>query len=552
MGILIYGYDLFSQNKKDLNRIAEIMEVLTKFEAGNIADRIRIREKLPFRRPRSRGAPPYYKTPQERVRMMLEELGPTFVKFGQILSTRADIIGPDYALELSKLQDQMKPFSSEKAKEMITKELGTPPSQLFKSFEDEPLASASIAQVHRATLKNGKRVVVKVQRPGIEEQIKEDLRIMHYLAHVANKYVPELRKYDPEYLVKEFERSMLKELDFLREVKSAERLRENFKDDKEIYIPIVYEEMCTKRVMVIEEVRGTKLEDVITSTSGKFDKTLIAERCVAAFFKMVMRDGFYHADLHPGNIMVLDHNRICLLDFGRVGTIDKDIAERIFRMALFAVDDDVNGLVSHLIRTGMLSESANLDELKADLSDLLDEYYNADLKKVKIGYLLSDMVNAISKYEFNRPRDLAELTRALLILDGVCTQLDPKFNVAAEFEPYAKKILPVQFSMKKFGEIVANNLIDLEYMASTFPMALRRFIKKLDEGKIKIELEHKDLAVFSSNLEMVANRLSISLILAAAIVGSALIVQSDRLLGLVGFTVSLFIALVLLLKTLLY
>lgn len=547
------GFDLFGQNKRDLNRITTILDVLAKFEIGNIADRIRIGEKLQIRRPKpQKMADARYRTPQERARMMLEELGPTFVKFGQILSTRADIIGPEYALELSKLQDHMKPFPVDKAKAVVKQELGRPADKIFRSFEDEPLASASIAQVHRATLKDGRKVVVKIQRPGIEEVIKEDLRIMHYLAHMAEKYVPDSHKYDPEYLVDEFERSILKELDFVREAKSAIRLKENFKGDRGIYIPAVYGDLCTGRVMVIEEVKGIRLVDVIKSGSGKFNKKLIAHRCVAAFFKMVLKDGFYHADLHPGNIIILDNNCICLLDFGRVGTIDKETAERIFRLALFAVDDDVNGLMAHLIRTGMLNESSDLESLKADMSDLLDKYYSANIKDVKIGYMLSDMVFLIGKYEFNRPRELAELTRALLILDGVCTQLDPKFNISQEFAPYAKTIMPQEFDMNKFAEIINNNLIDLEYMASTLPLSLRRFIKKMEEGKLKIELEHKDLTYFSTNLETVGNRLSTALILSAMIVGSALIVKSDLLLGLAGFVISIFIALVLLLKTLLY
>lgn len=544
---------LFFQSRQDLDRIAHVMDILAKFQMGQIADRVRLGEKLPIRLRRHRH-PKEYKTPPERMRLMLEELGTTFIKFGQMLSTRADIIGPDYATELSKLQDHTKPFSGEQAKKIIEEELGRPVGQVFARFDEEPLASASIAQVHRATLKDGTKVVVKVQRPGIQATINEDLRIIHYLAHMASKYVPEVRKYDPEYLVEEFERSIKKELDFLREAKSAQRLKENFKGDRGIYIPEIYTAFCTRRVLTMEEVKGTPLSQIIRSNSKKFNRELIAHRFTAAFFKMVLEDGFYHADLHPGNILVMDNNRVCFLDYGRVGTIDKEVAYNLFRLALFTVENDVNGLISHLIRSGMLNEGSEADmvALKADLADVLDAYYSDNIRNIEIGHLLSDIVEAVSRYQFNRPREFAELTRALLILEGAGMQLSSSYNLAAEFEPYAKKIVPEDMNIHKISDIISNNIVDLEYLARTFPMALRRLMKKVDEGKLKVELEHKDLTYFSANLENIGNMLSTSMIIAAIIIGSALITRVAVLLGLFGFVVGVILAVLLLLRTILY
>ena len=529
-----------SQSKQDLDRISRITDIIVKFQAGQFADRIRINEKLPIRIFKKKMQPEIArKTPQERLRLMLEELGPTFVKFGQLLSTRGDVVGTVYAAELAKLQDKMKPFPTEQARAIVVAELGKPINEIFTSFENEPIASASIGQIHRAILKNGTKVVVKVQRPKIEGVIKEDLRLMHYLAELANKHIPEVRKYDPVYLVNEFDRSIMKELDFFRESKSAARLKKNFKSDNSVYVPTVYEDMCTKHVIVMEEIRGTKLSDIIsTGGGGKFDKRLIAHRCVKAFFKMVLVDGFYHADMHPGNIIVMGHNVIGLLDFGRVGTVDKEMAERIFRLALFAVEGDVNGLVAHMVRTGMINENANVDMFKADVSDVLDTYYSTRIVDIKMGQMLADLMDVLGKYDFNRPREIAELTRALLILEGVGSELYPRFNIAEEFEPYAKKLLPSSWGPQRIADILKDDLLDLEYIARTFPTTIRRFLSKLEEGKLKIELAHRDLEIFTSDLDRISDKLSIALVVAALIVGSSVVISASRLLGLMGFTIS--------------
>lgn len=541
-----------SQTKQDINRVGEIMGLLARYEWGEFADRIRKKEKIPIRLPKGKPIIEIGRiSSQERLRLMLEELGPTFVKFGQMLSTRADIIGEDYAEELAKLQDNMKPFPSDQAKQIIADELGSKVGSLFASFETEPLASASIGQVHRAVLKNGKKVVVKVQRPGIFEKVKEDLRIMRYLALEADKHIPEVKEYDPIYLVDEFERSIMKELDFSREAKSAVRLKNNLKEDKGVYVPAVYEELCTKKVMVMEEIRGEKLSSIISSGSEKYDRSLIAKRCVRAFFKMVLVDGFYHADMHPGNIMILKNSVVCFLDFGRVGTIDSNVAESIFRLALFAVEDDTAGLVAHMLRTGMISDGANTDTFKADIADVLDAYYSKDIVKVKMGQMLSDLMSVISKYEFKRPREVAELTRSLLILEGVCYSLDPQFNIAEEFEPYVKDLLPKGVDTRKLFDVVFNEVIDFEYIARSLPSALRSFIRKFEEGKLKIELEHKDLMEFSADLDRISDKMSIALLVSALIVASAIIVQVSRNIGIAGFVFSGLLGLWLVLKILL-
>lgn len=541
----------FSQNRKDLDRIDRIVSILVKYQVGAYVNKVLHKEKLPIHISRQRIPPEIGKMkPQERFAMMFEELGTSFVKFGQLLATRDDLIGADYAAELSRLHDDMKPFPTKEAKLIIKEELGRSVDQIFAKFEDEPMASASIAQVHRATLKNGKKVVVKIQRPGIEETIKEDIRIMHYLAHLADKNFPELRRYDPTYLVDEFERSIMRELDFTREAKNSDRFRENFKDDKGIYVPIVYRDLSTKRVLTMEEIKGTKLTAIIASSSNKINKELIARRCLQAYFHMILVDGFYHADPHPGNIIVMDHDVICFLDFGRCATIDRELAENIFKLVLFAVDDDANGLMAHLLRTGLIEESAETNDLKADLTDLLDTYYSPEIKDIQIGHMLADLMSIISKYDFNRPRELADLTRTLLILEGAGKQLDPKFNVAEEFEPYAKKYLIKNFDPNKLAGIIKNNLLEFQYIARDFPSAFRKFMKKVSQGKITLQLEEKNVTALTANMKDMTDRLSVALILAALIIGSSAIGQINKPLGLFFFLGSGILGIWMVLKTL--
>ena len=542
-----------SQSRQDLDRIARIMDILAKFEVGQLADRLRLGERLPIRKPKQKALPELvYKTPQERFRMMLEELGTTFVKFGQLLSTRADIMGKDYAEELAKLQDSMSPFPTEQAKRIIKEELGKSTDELFSEFDNQPLASASVGQVYKAVLKGGKKVVVKIQRPGIELTIKEDLRIMHYLAKMAQKHIPESRKYDPVYLVDEFDRSIMKELNFLREATSARRLKDNLKDDKGVYIPTVYDNLSTKKVLIMEEVDGTPLSRVITSKSEKFNKKEIARKCARLFFRMVLVDRFYHADMHPGNVMVLNHGAICLLDFGRINSIDKEAIDALFKLAYYAVQDNVNGMVEHMLRTGMAVEKSQMQSFKADISDVLDAYYNKNIVRVKLGQMLSDLSTVLSKYDINRPRETEELARSMLIIEGACTELDPEFNMAEEFNPYAERLFPKDFDTQQLVDILKEDFLEIEYMARSFPAALRDLMKRLEDGKLKIELEHKDLMAFSDDLDRISDKMSVAVIVAALIVGSSLVLRVDAMLGLVGFFISILLGLWLAIKIILY
>ncbi|VVB76861.1 protein kinase UbiB [uncultured archaeon] len=548
------GSDFLSlrQNERELKRTAHILNIVAKFGMRSVVERIRIGEKLHLKVGWQQKENIEKTTEKARLRMLLEELATTFVKFGQILSTREDLVGQELADELAKLQDSMRPFPSQQARHEIEAQLGKSIKEVFSSFDDNPIASASIAQVHRAMLKNGKAVVVKVQRPGIEETIREDTQIMHYLATMLDKYVPEMKHWNPKLLVDEFERSIMKELDFQREAKSAIRMRDNFSGEKGVYIPMVYEHISTSRVLVMEEARGTRLSDVIRSNLGKYDKTLIARRGADAFFKMVLEDGFYHADPHPGNILVMKGNVVCFLDFGRVGSVDKELAMSMLRLVTFAVDNDPRGLVMQLSRMGLIDDGVDVEAFTEDMADLLDTYYSRKLEEVQMGHLLRGLFSVTDKYGVRSPRAFTELSRALFILEGVGMALNPKFNAFAEFRPYASRAAALAYSPKRLETIIRDNILDVEYMVKTFPGTLRKIMNKLESGEMKVELVHTNLASLAEDLDRMSNKLSLAMVLAAMVVGSSIVIGTSPTLGRVGFAISFVLGLWLAVKILLY
>jgi ubiquinone biosynthesis protein len=540
------------QNAEDVRRIAKILRTVARFGMRSMVERVRIGERLKLKvgKEQKRGIEEVNEN--VRIRMLLEELGTTFVKFGQILSTREDLVGRDLADELSKLQDSMTPFSPQMAKREIVEELGKRVEDVFSRFDDNPIASASIAQVHRARLKDGRDVVVKVQRPGIEKTIREDIRIMHYLAVMLDKYFPEMRHWNPNLLVSEFERSILKELDFEREAKSAIRMRDNFAGDKGIFVPEIYEDISTARVLIMDEVKGAKLSEVIRSKSKKYDKSLIAKRGAGAFFKMVLIDGFYHGDLHPGNIIVMEGNVVCFLDFGRVGSIDRELALSMLRLVRYAVENDAAGLVKQLARMGLVNDSVDMDSFTEDMADLLDTYYSKKLENVQMGSLLRGLMSVADKYHVRSPRAFTELSRALFIIEGVGRSLDPKFNAFAEFAPYAKKASSMSLMPKRISDILSENYLELEYLARTFPGALHKIMNKLEAGELKVEFVHTNLQSFADDLERMSNKMSLALILAAMVVGSSIVMNVSVILGEAGFVISFGLAAWLVVKVLTY
>lgn len=540
-------------NRPDMGRLREIIRVMTKYHFGNILEAVGLKNRL-FETLKL-----YIKSPEEvhepahvRLRLVLEELGTTFIKLGQVLSTRADLVGREVAEELAKLQDEAPPFPFEDVKRVLESELGVPMEEVFSEFQEEPVASASIGQVHRARLRNGDAVAVKVQRPGIADTVKSDIILMKYLAKLANDRVPGLRYYNLPGIVAEFERAIRKELDYHQEANNVERFRAMFMDDETVYAPYVYREYSTGRVLTMQYVDGVKLTDILKSDI-KFNARVIAERGARCYFKQIFIHGFFHADPHPGNILVQKGNVLCFLDFGMMGHLDRSFRDRLAELFILLMNYDVNGIVNQLRYMNILTEETDLEEVKYDIIDLLDRYYGADVRKV--GEILTEftMPGMIRRHRIRIPRDFVLLARVMSMAEDLGERLDPRFNgLEVAWEMTHKLIRNRLNPLRNLDEVPAA-IIELEHIMNDLPRGLISALQKLEEGKLKMELEHRNLDEISVRIERSTNRISLAMLVSALIIGSslvtipreALILEKFPFLGIFGFAVSFLIALAL-------
>lgn len=540
-------------NRPDMGRLREIIRVMTKYHFGNILEAVGLKNRL-FETLKL-----YIKSPEEvhepahvRLRLVLEELGTTFIKLGQVLSTRADLVGREVAEELAKLQDEAPPFPFEDVKRVLESELGVPMEEVFSEFQEEPVASASIGQVHRARLRNGDAVAVKVQRPGIADTVKSDIILMKYLAKLANDRVPGLRYYNLPGIVAEFERAIRKELDYHQEANNVERFRAMFMDDETVYAPYVYREYSTGRVLTMQYVDGVKLTDILKSDI-KFNARVIAERGARCYFKQIFIHGFFHADPHPGNILVQKGNVLCFLDFGMMGHLDRSFRDRLVELFILLMNYDVNGIVNQLRYMNILTEETDLEEVKYDIIDLLDRYYGADVRKV--GEILTEftMPGMIRRHRIRIPRDFVLLARVMSMAEDLGERLDPRFNGLEVAWKMTHKLIRNRLNPLRNLDEVPAAIIELEHIMNDLPRGLISALQKLEEGKLKMELEHRNLDEISVRIERSTNRISLAMLVSALIIGSslvtipreALILEKFPFLGIFGFAVSFLIALAL-------
>lgn len=534
----------------NLKRINEILKVLSKYEFGYVSEKIKLKHKIPFTSPSEE-----YDSLEEldesfpiRVRMVLQELGTTYIKLGQTLSTRPDLVGRTIANELTKLQDDNPALDFDIIKKIVEKELKKPINSVFKEFNEEPLGSASIGQVHQAILKNGKKVAVKVQKPGVEKLIKSDLAIMRFLAIRIDNFVPSSRNYNLPGIVDEFERSILKEIDYEQELRNIKRFENIFKDDDGIYVPQVYKEYSTFKVLTMELIEGKKISDVIKDSTG-FNRKLLAKRGVESYFKQIMIYGYFHADPHPANIYVLENNVICFLDYGMMGILDKDFRESLAELFIYFIENSVKGIINQLIYMGIIDPAMDTTSLKYELNDLMYKYYGSELTEVQGG--MNSMINIMRKYHISMPSEFVLLARGIAMLEETGQKLDPNFNTTKILQPMARKILRKKLTPFKLVDFIKDNLFEVEHLMKIVPRTFTKTLYRLEEGKIQIEIEHKDL-------DRISNKISVALILSALLIGSSLIMQTDKgililgfpFLGIIGFIISAILGVMLILSVL--
>ncbi len=479
----------------------------------------------------------------EKVRKILEELGPTFIKFGQILSSRPDLIPMDYIQELEKLQDNVPPFPFEDVVRIIEKELGRPPEKLFKSFNKEVLAAASIGQVHKAVLKDGSNVVVKIQRPNIEKIIEADLEIMLHLATILEQHLEEFDIHKPTRIIDIFARSIEKEINYYTEAGNIQRFSKQFVDEKTIYIPKVYREFSTKRVLTMEQLKGIKASDVKTLQKEGYDLQEIVKRGAALYMQQIFAYGFFHADPHAGNIFILPGNVIGFLDFGMMGRITArqraDFAELIIRI----VRKDPKKIVDATLKLTYYDQEPDREELEEDLAQFVDEYLYLTLKQLEVGKLLQRLLDITVQHKLSLRPNFFLLIKSASTIEGWGMMLDPNFEMIEHAKPFFKKYQLSRLNPKRIAAELYDSGEEFFYLIREIPGDLRDILKLAKQGRIKIEFEHHGLGPMITTLDRISNRISFAIVLAAQIVGSSLVVLADippqwndiSIIGLAGF-----------------
>lgn len=529
-----------------LRRYRQILAVLIKYGFGDLLGRLKVRHPLLGRLPRLKALRELEDLSRPaRLRLAFEELGPTFIKLGQILSLRPDLLPSEYTAELAKLQDEAAPVPFPQIARKIEAQLGRPLGELFLEFAEEPLAAASLAQVHRAVLKDGTEVAVKVQRPGIRETIRADLIILEDLAQFLVRHLPESEPFDPPGLVREFAKTLRRELDFVREGRNIELFRRNFSGDPTVYIPRVFWEYTTPEVLTMERIVGVKITDLEGLERAGLDRHRVALNGANAILKQIFEHGLFHADPHPGNILVLEGNVLAPLDFGMVGRLDPELRELVGQLILAVARGDLDGLVRTLRELGGLDEHEQLDllALRSDLADLLDRYSKTPLARLELGRLLDELMALVREYHLRLPTSLVLMGKALVIAEGVGRALDPELELLALARPYLERLALRRGPLQRALEGWTGAWAEGRELLQELPEGLRSLMTRLRRGELKVQFELVGLDRLTRELDRASNRLAFALIVAALIVGSSLVIQLQAgprlfglpLFGLLGF-----------------
>ena len=534
-------------SRSNLRRSATIVSVLARYGWGHYVDRLRLRGLLPANQLREE-APAT--SDAERIRLALEELGPTFVKFGQILSVRQDLFAPEIIAELQKLQESVSPFSSVQARDIIEEELGRPVSELFSSFKDEPLAAASVAQVHTATLLDGTAAIVKVQRPEIDKVVQADLDILFVLARLLQQHAPESRRFDPVGLVEEFAGTIVKELDFRMEGQHAERFSDNFRGDDAVYVPRIFWEVSGKRVLTQEFSSGHR-----GSMADASERRRLADTLARLFLTQLFEHGFFHGDPHPGNVYFMDDGRLCFHDFGIVGRLSPRDQENLRLLVLSVVTRDAEAMSDLYFEMGVAAGGVDRDAFARDLSKSMEQYYSLSVHAYSFGEILSQFVQLGQRYQIRLPREWLLVMKAFMVTEAQASALDPAFSMITALQRYTPRMLGRQFlpDLTTTSALVkgyrASNALKL--LALGLPDMLAKGMRQFQKGEATIRIRHEHLEEVQKHLDRASNRLSFSLIIAAIVIASSIVMTAHTgphlegipLLGLLGYGLAAFLGL---------
>lgn len=463
----------------------------------------------------------------KRLVLMFEELGPTFIKLGQILSTRPDILPSEYIEELEKLQDDVESVDFKKIKSEIEEQLGREIDELFLYLEPEPIAAASIGQVHKAVLKDGKKVVIKVKRPGIDKIVRTDLAILLNISRLAENKIPEIRMYEPVEKVMEFAENLKKELDYTLEGWNIERFKQNFLKDDTVYVPEVFWDYTTKKVLTMEYIDGIKINQVDEISKLGLSRKKIAINGAQAIMKQIFINGYFHGDPHPGNILVLKDGRVAFIDFGMMGRIDEYTKQKLAALIVYIIDKNSRGIVDVLLEIGVANKNINLAEFELDIDDIITRYYGKTLEQINMAQLINEMFMLLAKHKITIPSKFTLLLKSIITIEGVGRELDPDFDVVEVAKPFVKKIIKQRYNPIKILKDVRKLLTELNKSVLLLPQVVEDISDKLKNESIKLDFETKGSEKILFELNKMVNRLVFALIVASLIIGTSLVVQAN-------------------------
>lgn len=539
-----------ARSVRNIDRIRQISEVAVKHGFGYYFERHDLRNILP--RARKRRAERRPGTRGEHIRRVLEELGPTFVKFGQVMSTRPDVVPPDILIELRKLQDDVPPFPGEVARETIESQLGLTVERLFLEFDDEPIAAASIGQVHRAVLPNGDPVIVKVQRPEAESMIRADISVLYQLAQLLKDHTRQELFFDPESVVDQVARTVQNELDYRVEARNAERFGLNFENDPGVRIPRVYWQYTTSRVLTMEYLEGTQIVDLEVGSMDMSRRKELAQGIADAWLKQIFEFGFFHGDPHPANILLLDDGTIGLVDFGITGRLSENDRQNVISLFLDVMDERIEQIPKRLEALGVEFPREREKEFVAEVRDLFAKYYGASLGDIDAVGVMRDIFGTIFRLRLKLPSQYLLLDKTIATLEGIATQLCPDFNVFESARPYARRFVRRRFSPESIYERGTSEVMNYLNAFRDYPFQLHETLEQVRKGEVRINFVHRNLEEVMRRMTILTNRVVIAVVLSSLILGSSIIglfaEGGPRILGisvfaLFGFLVSGFFGL---------
>lgn len=470
------------------------------------------------------------KTYAERIRIFIEEMGTTFIKLGQIASTRGDLLPPDLIKELEKLQSHVAPFPAAEARKLIEESLEAPIDELFMIFDDTPVGSASIGQVHRAMLHTGEDVAVKVQRANIEKTVRTDLEILRHLAVLAESNLEWARNYQVTDMIEEFSDALINELDYTIEARNVERIGKTHKNDDKIKIPEIYWEYSTKNVMVMDFIKGIPVNHFDELDKLNINRSDLAETLARAIFQQIFEEGYFHGDPHPGNVSVLRDGTLVFLDFGMIGRLTSDLKINFGSLLISLMRKDSDGVVKAIVKMGVVPSDVSMRDLNREAEIMRDKYYDVPLSKLNFSDAVNDLFGIANKYKIKLPQDFTILAKTLLTLESIVSQLDPDFSIMDVAEPFGKALLLERYNPKNLLNFQIDEIQQLGSELREVTENVHQFSKGLKNQNLPIEIDVKGRSQFSKHLDRVINRLSFSIVLLAfsivmvgLIVGSAIL-----------------------------